>query len=74
MASEDLCSAGSLWEYKGKGYTIISLQEVLSQDALGDWVPTVHYKLAGDFKECPGYLEFYRPYTDFLSKFERRSV
>jgi len=63
-----LLKEGSYWEYKGVTYRIIRLEEEgLSQDALGDWVPTVVYEVEGLTEK-----HFYRPYTDFLSKFQMR--
>jgi hypothetical protein len=65
----DMINPGTYWWYKDKQYVVLALREdMLSQDALGDWVPTVVYTLPNHRA-----LSFCRPWTEFMSKFGFKS-
>lgn len=66
----ELLRPGTFWWYRDRQYVIHYVDEkLLSQDLMGDWVPTVVYSLPHDRE-----LRFGRAITDFSSKFGTKSV
>jgi hypothetical protein len=62
--------ANSYWYYKEQLYRVTEIHpKKLSQDALGNWVPTVEYE-----SELEPELRFFRPVTEFQHKFQPRDM
>lgn len=62
----DQLKPGTFWWYKDVQYRVLELNEqILSQDAQGNWVPTVYYQSVNRHLG----VRFSRPWTEFVSKF-----
>ena len=61
----DMIQAGTFWWYKGVQYRVQAVHpDLLSQDARGQWVPTVTYQIPHE-----PHRSFARPVTEFAEKF-----